>query len=105
MCDALQLAGIQLEAPHELEELVAQRRLLVHAERQRVVGPGAVHIHHDLGVGVAGDLVEQDRRDRFADLRQGAGGRGEVGFELDLVGDAQQLCSCSSTVRNSRRSW
>ena len=55
--NALQLAGIQMVATDELEELVAQRRILVHAECQRMIGPGAVHIHHDRASAIAGDLV------------------------------------------------
>ena len=56
-----------------------------------MVGPGAMHIHHDLGVGAAGNLVEQNGRDSIADLRESAGRGSEVRLELDLVVDAQKL--------------
>ena len=36
---AFQLSGIQIEAAHELEELVAQWRVLFHAHRQRMIRP------------------------------------------------------------------
>ena len=73
------------------DKLVVCWRIFGHSDCQRVIGPGAVHIHHDAGVVIAGDLFELDRRSGFAHLRQGAGGRGDIGFQGDLVGDRQQL--------------
>ena len=56
-----------------------------------MIGPGPVHIHHDAGVTIPGDRFELDRRSGIAHLRQGAGGRGDIGFQADLVGDRHQL--------------
>ena len=50
-----------------------------------------MHIHDHLGAGAAGYVVELDGRDCFAHLCQRTGGRPEVGFEVDLLRNAQQL--------------
>src|SRR5271166_696457 len=88
---AFELAGEQLEATHEFEELVSQRRLLVHAERQCMIRPGAVHVHRDLRVGASGNSVEQNGGDPIVYLRKRAGRGGKVRLELDLVLDTQKL--------------
>ena len=50
-----------------------------------------MHIHHDPGVGTAGNFVEQNGRDSIADLRESASRGSKIGLELDLVVDAQEL--------------
>ena len=89
--DALELAGKQLEATDELEELLFQRSFLVHAERQRMIGPGAMDIHRDLRVDASSNLVEQNGWRGIANLRQGGARGHEVRLEFDLVFDAKKL--------------
>jgi hypothetical protein len=89
--DALDLAGKLLEATDKLEELIAPRGILVHAEGEGMIGPGAMHVHRNLGIGATGDVVEDDCRAVFTHTCQRAGGRREIRLEFDLVGNAQQL--------------
>lgn len=78
----LHFARILLVAARELEELLSYRRVLVHTERQRMVRPRAVHVHHDPGGGVAVDVVELESRARAAELRERAAYRAGVDKEI-----------------------
>ena len=80
-----------LVATDELEELLAQRGLLLHAEHERLVRPRAMHVQHHLGLVVALDTIEVDRRARFAELGDGSSRGGQIGLEIHLVGDPQEL--------------
>src|SRR5207245_4008037 len=53
-----------LVAADELEELLVQRGVLLHAENKREVWPRAMHVQHYLGLLITLDVVEVDRRAR-----------------------------------------
>ena len=89
--DAFKLAGKLLEATDKLEKLITPRVVLVHAEGKGMVGPGAMHVHRNLGIGATGDVVENDRRAVFTHACQRAGGSREIRFKFDLVGNTHQL--------------
>ncbi|GAA1850544.1 hypothetical protein GCM10009772_29690 [Pseudonocardia alni subsp. carboxydivorans] len=78
-------------ATAELLDLLAHRGLRRQPERDRVVGPGAVRVEHDVRVAEPGDVGEQQRGGAVAELRGGGTGGAEVGLGLHLVVDAQEL--------------
>ena len=53
-----------------------------------------MHVQHHLGIIVALDAVEVDRRARFADLGDGSSRGGQIGLEIHLVGDPKKLFLC-----------
>jgi hypothetical protein len=87
---ALKFARIELVAAGELEELVAQRHVPVHADRERVAGPGAVHIHRHLGAVVAGDIVEMHGGAAFAKFGEGAPRSRQIGFKANRLRNTQE---------------
>ncbi len=54
----LYFARILLIPARKFEKLLSYRRILVHSQQERMIRPGAVYIHDDLGIGVAVDVVE-----------------------------------------------
>ena len=69
---ALQLPRVYPEASDKFKELVAQRRIFIHAKRKGMIRPRAMNVHHHLGVGVAGDVVEVNRGVGIAGIRVAA---------------------------------
>ena len=53
-----------------------------------------MHVQHHLGVSVALDAVEVDRRARFAELGDGSSRGGQIRLEIHLVGDPKELLLC-----------
>ena len=83
--------GELLVATDELEELLAQRGILLHAEHERLVCPRPCTFSTTSALLSALDTVEVDRRARFAELGDRSSRGGQIGFEIHLVGDAQEL--------------
>jgi len=87
----LDRSGELLVAADELEELLAQRGILLHAEHQREVRPRAMDVQHHLGLVVALDAVEVECRARLAELGDGSPRTGEIGLEIHFVVDPEEL--------------
>ncbi|CAM5395949.1 hypothetical protein SANTM175S_10387 [Streptomyces antimycoticus] len=78
-------------AADELLDLFLGAGLLGQVERERVIGPGAVHIERDPRVGEALDVVEVQGGGVAAQARGGVRGGGDIRLRHHLVGDVQQL--------------
>jgi hypothetical protein len=90
----LYFPGELLVAADELEELLAQRGVLLHAEHERLICPRAMHVQHHLGVSVALDAVEVDCRTCLVELGDGTSCGSQIGFETHLLADSKELLLC-----------